>query len=321
MDQPLLRHVPPGDTFTFRLQMRAPTDPGVYDEYWQLRDGGDRPVAVGSSSTLAARIVIPEPHAPTCGPGQSRATLLVAKFMDGLFRQPRESFRYGWTLKNSGACAWPAGAAFRFASRTQGRLSRLDLVRPTRSVLPGETYTFLVPVHAPAAAGVYREDWELRDGSGIVIPVDGIPTVHLQFRIAEPNTPYAQVPTCKPGQAKVRFVDENWLDNTRVSPGQVITKRWTIFNVGDCSWAPDFALRYTSSRSEKLSLSQEELPLGETVPPWTTYTIEMPMRMPARPGLYREDWRFTDGRGNHILISLSPYLIAVFEVVQPTRGT
>lgn len=317
MDVPLERPIGPGDTVTFRLQMRAPTAPGTYDEHWELRDRGDKPVLVNGKPLVAARIVVPKPNPPACEVGQSTATQLVKKFMDGVVRRPGEQFRFGWTLKNTGTCSWPAGATFRFRSASNGRVSRESVVQPTRSVAPGQNYTFLVSVETPHAAGVYREEWEFNDAGGETIPTDGEPTVAIQFRVPDPHEPVATIAICRPGEEKVRFVDENWLDETVMRPGQQFVKRWTVFNVGSCAWGANFSLRYTSNTNGILSLSQNPRPLGEIVPPWTTYTFEIPMRMPRQPGAYREDWRFTDAAGNLIRVSLSPYVAAILNVGEP----
>jgi hypothetical protein len=316
MDIPVTRAVPPGDTITFRVQMRAPKEPGTYDELWEFRDSNDKPITVRDRTGLPARVVVPEPEVRVCGPGESTATQLVKKFIDGIYRTPGERFRYGWTLKNDGLCAWPVDATFRFVSHTRGRLSDVQELRPIRSIRPGETFTFLVPIQAPRQPGTYQEFWQFREAAGTVIPVDGAATVNLLFRIPQPEIPVAQIHTCRPGEAKVRFVDETWLDHTKVSPGQTLTKRWTIFNIGDCAWGPDFRLRFVSSTGPKLSISQADLELGEVVPPWTTYTFDVPMRMPGRPGSYREDWRFIDAHGNHIFVSGVAYVYAILNVVQ-----
>ena len=314
MDLPVLRPVPPGDTLTFRVQMRAPSSEGTYDERWELRDGANRPVPVGGANGVVARVVVPSARSRPCGPGESTGTELVKKFMDGVFRVPGERFRFGWTLKNSGSCAWSRAATFRFASAASGRVTQVDAVQPDREVAPGESYTFLVPVRSPATAGSYQEEWSLMDGYGAAVPVDHGRRVHLQFRVPEPSAPRAQLPLCMPGQARVRFVDENWPDHTPAAPRQQITKRWTVFNVGDCAWAADFRLRFVSSEGARLSSGPQQLPLGEVVPPWTTYTFEVPMHMPVEPRTVTEAWRLEDSQGNHVFVSAAPYLTVLLEV-------
>src|SRR4051812_3684765 len=88
MDIPLKRPVPPEDTVAFVLQMRAPTEPGRYEEVWELRGAGDRAVEIGDKRQVVAGIKVPLPHYPDCTPGQGSAILLVKKLPDGAVKRP-----------------------------------------------------------------------------------------------------------------------------------------------------------------------------------------------------------------------------------------
>jgi methionine-rich copper-binding protein CopC len=279
------------------VSMRAPTAPGTYNEFWQLRDAGNQPVRVGDTTGVVVQIVVPQAHYSVCAPGEGTATLLAKKYPDGVVKAAGEEFRYSWTIRNNGECARGDGTTLRYRAQTNGRLSRLEAVRATRSVEPRETYTFVVPMRSPERPGVYREEWEVSGGNGVLIPTDGVPAVHAQVRVPAPGVPITTAPICTPGAAQVRFVDENWPDYSRVAPGQLFTKRWTVVNMGNCAWAPGYRLRYTSNTDGPLALSQESKPLNETVPPEAAYTFEVPMRAPMKPGFHREDWRFTDEKG------------------------
>jgi hypothetical protein len=314
MDMPLRRLVPHGDTIWLVLPMRAPTTPGSYEEVWELRDSHDRPVLVGGKNELVAMIRVPLPHYPPCKPGEGAAALIAKKYPDGTVRPRGEDIRFSWSLKNGGECAWGLGAQLRYVSSSPGRLSREDSVIPNRSVEPGETYTFLVPMITPGEAGIYQEAWELRSGVGSVVQIDRLPTVTAQIRVQSPDVPLTMAPICPPGMAQLRFVDENWPDSSRLSPGQEFVKRWTVTNIGTCAWPADYRLRYVSSPNGQLSRSTAAHPLGEVVPPEAAYTFEVAMRAPRKPGFYREDWRFDDNRGNRIMIGTSPDLAALITV-------
>lgn len=314
MDIPLQRNIPPGDTVMFVVPMRAPDTPGMYGEHWELRDSGDRPVAVGNTMHVVAMIRVPLPHYPACKPGEGRAVLLVKKYADGSVIQPRDSVRYSWTLRNNGECAWGVGASLRFVSATKGRLTEPNAVVTTRTVEPGETYTFLARMRVPDQPGAYGELWELRGGHGQGILVDGLPAIAMQLRVQAHLVPATNASLCQPGAAQLRFVDENWPDSSHVRPGQAFTKRWTVVNRGNCAWAPTYALRYSSNTAGQLATSTAAKPLGEVVPPGAAYTFDVPMRGPKRPGFYREDWRFNDHHGNLIMIGTVGYLAALIVV-------
>jgi hypothetical protein len=313
MDVPLQRIIPPGDTIMFVMPMRAPTKPGMYGEVWELRDSGDRAVAVGNTKRVEAMIRVPLPHYPECRPGEGSGALLVKKFPDGTVIHLGDSVRYSWTLRNNGECAWGDGAALRFISWTHGRLTSIDSVTADRSVEPGETYTFLAPMRAPDHPGVYGETWALRGPAGGIL-VDGLPVTAMQLRVQADFIPATNAPICQDSAAVLRFVDENWPDSSSVHPGQEFTKRWTVVNGGSCAWRPDFTLEYLSNTNEQLARAAAPKPLGEIVAPGTAYTFDVPMRAPQKPGFYREDWRFVDHHGNLIMIGTSPFLAALIVV-------
>jgi DNA-binding SARP family transcriptional activator len=314
MDVPLQRAIPPGDTAMLVVPMRAPVDPGKYEEVWELRDRGNKPVAIGTKKTLVAMVRVPLPHYPSCQPGEGTAALLEKKFPDGTVVRPGQAIRWSWVLRNNGECAWGENAALHYVSDTNGRMSRIDSASTTRSVEPGETYTFLAPLRAPTRPGPYVELWRLHAGNGAGIPVDGLSVVNVQLRVQAADVPVTAAPICAPGQAHLRFVDENWPDSSSVRPGQVFTKRWTVTNSGTCAWAPTYSLRYVSHTAGQLAQSRTAKPLGELVPPDAAYTFEVPMRAPAKPGFYREDWEFVDDRGNRIMIGTAPHLAALIVV-------
>jgi hypothetical protein len=314
MDIPLRRPVAPGDTAAFVLQMRAPTRPGWYEEIWELRDGSDRAVAVGAKKQVVAAIKVPLPHYPACTPGKGSAILLVRKYPDGTPKQLGEAFRYSWTLKNNGPCAWGAGARLRFTSSATLRMSMADSVVTTRSVEPDETYTFLAPMRMPVRPGSFQEAWELWGAAGAAIPIDGSPSTTMQLRAQAADVPVSSAPICPPGRAVLRFVDENWPDSSRVAPGRELVKRWTVVNEGTCAWPANYRLTHASSDPAQLARSTRAMPLGEIVQPGAAYTFEVPMQAPQKLGFYREDWRFLDDRGDLIMIGTSPYLAALITV-------
>jgi hypothetical protein len=55
------------------------------------------------------------------------------------------------------------------------------------------------------------------------------------------NTPGPQ-PTTGPCTNLGRFLSENWKDDSKILAGQFFIKRWTVENVGTCTWTTDYAL-------------------------------------------------------------------------------
>lgn len=318
VDLPLPVSIPPGSTHPFDIPMRAPDAPGTYDETWQFRDATDQPVMVDGRDSLPARIIVPEAYYPVCAPGEAVGTLLARKYPDRELVRGDASFRYSWTIKNTGDCRWSEGAILRYVSHTSERLSLDSLVETTRSLEPHEVYTYLVSMHVPSGEGVYGETWTLVD-RGRPVLIDGDSIVNIRVRVRAPEVPVASVPICISGESNARFLNENWPDNSKLSPGQLFTKRWIIVNDGNCAWSPDFRLEYVSNSGVQLALSHRDRPLGEIVPPDALYTFEIPMRAPKEPGFYQEDWRFVSAEGEQIMFGGAGFLAALIVVEDPTN--
>jgi hypothetical protein len=187
-----------------------------------------------------------------------------------------------------------------------------------RAIPPGESYTFLARLRAPAAPGRHAEEWELVDGVGRRIAVDGAPTIRASIVVPVEGAPLTQAPVCTPETARARFVDENYPDDIQVPPRKRFVKRWTVLNTGGCTWSRGFRLRYAAGSGERLSRSRREIALEEDVPPWSTHTFQVSMQAPRRPGMHREDWAVVEPSGKAIPISSTNVLWA--QILVPEHG-
>jgi len=85
------------------------------------------------------------------------------------------------SARNVGDCTWPEGVQVAFVSGTQ--MGAPDAI-PVRSLAAGESTQVILPLRAPASAGVYTSTWEVRHGVGsvagtaiaVVVEVSGAPT-------------------------------------------------------------------------------------------------------------------------------------------------
>lgn len=90
------------------------------------------------------------------------------------------------------------------------------------------------------------------------------------------------------------FLDDLTIpDGTKVTPGEVIVKRWQVANTGDCNWEEGYTIRLISGPDLGASPTQALYPArkGAWVP------IEIIFTAPD-PGNYTSMWQAHDPQGN-----------------------
>lgn len=90
---------------------------------------------------------------------------------DGSQFSPNENFTKTWRLKNTGSCSWNSGYAIVFINGDA--MNAPSAVQITAgSVAPGAEVDVSVNMKAPAVAGTYRGNWELRDNANGIFGVN-----------------------------------------------------------------------------------------------------------------------------------------------------
>ena len=291
--------VPPGDTLTLNIPMRAPSVPGTYAEAWSLVD----PRLPRSITWLTTQIFVPRSRYVTCTPGQARARLLMQRYANRTALPPGSSFTWNWALKNVGDCAWPTGVRLTNVSRNSaGHVLQRNESEAARQVEPLESYTFLVPAQTPATPGFYREEWRVEDSDGHVIPVDDALSLPLIIEVLDSSVVQTSVPVCGAGEAILGFLNEDILDESVIEPSSRFVKRWTVVNDGPCALDSSFHFRHRSHTGVRMA-EIDALSVQGIFLPGTIYTFEVPMRAPMEQGSYREDWGAVDATGRLIQIS------------------
>jgi len=120
---------------------------------------------------------------------------------DGTEFLPNANFTKTWRLKNTGSCAWTSGYYIVF--NNGDAMNAPNAVQITSgTVAPGGEVDVSVNMQAPAAAGTYRSDWKLRDGSNVVFGVQnsdkGVFWVEIKVK-ANPSQSIPDWPTVKKG--------------------------------------------------------------------------------------------------------------------------
>lgn len=158
---------------------------------------------------------------------------------DGSVYQSGNTFTKTWVIRNNGTCDWTTGYRFVFEEGTQmGGASSMNL---SRTVKPGETYTFEVDLKAPSTNGEYTGVWRIKSDDGkklgkywVVINVGPSAPPPAAFAvISAPITAPASPVTCNTNVTVSAVVTTNaggvvgikWEDN--LTSG-LPTKSWTF---------------------------------------------------------------------------------------------
>lgn len=75
-------------------------------------------------------------------------------------------FTKGWSLQNTGTCAWKAGYSFAFDSGDQMAGKDIVLSKSEDFTDPGHSQTFIIKLQAPASAGEYKGYWRMKNATG-----------------------------------------------------------------------------------------------------------------------------------------------------------
>lgn len=161
-----LREVGIGESIKLHERISAPSTPGHYEGWWQMRDPAGNPF--GDRSRIEMDVQVPElPPAPSyCTNG----ALFLADLTyednpaQGIIPvvSPGQRIYKAWLLKNTGTCHWVEGYRLVYAGGTELAWES-PYVPPTAS---GSKAVVLVTLFAPTAPGEYKMYWRMEDPSG-----------------------------------------------------------------------------------------------------------------------------------------------------------
>ncbi len=86
---------------------------------------------------------------------------------------------------------------------------------------------------------------------------------------------------------KAQWVSQSVADGTIFGPGQAFTMTWRLKNTGTSTWTTGYLLRFYSGDAFG---APKEVFLDRDVPPGDEVEINLQMKAPAKPGVYRSDW-------------------------------
>ena len=113
------------------------------------------------------------------------------------------------------------------------------------------------------------------------------------------NTSVPQ-PTATSGPCSngARFLGENWKDDTKILAGQFFVKRWTLENVGTCTWTTDYTITVLPNSTMGIRNSVvRDWRMPKTVKPGETVDILIEMWAPFGAGTFESKFNIVATNG------------------------
>ena len=120
------------------------------------------PTLAFPSATSAASL-------PSATPVCDLAQFISETIPDGTNFNAGDTFTKTWRMKNAGNCTWTGYALVFDTGEAMSGISPIAI----GTVPPGQEVDLSVNLRAPATNGTYRGYWRIRNGSGVLIPVQG----------------------------------------------------------------------------------------------------------------------------------------------------
>lgn len=77
-----------------------------------------------------------------------------------------KNFTKGWSMQNTGTCAWNAGYSWAFVTGDQMAGKNIVMTANDAATDPGHSNTFIVKLTAPTASGEYKGFWRMKAPDG-----------------------------------------------------------------------------------------------------------------------------------------------------------
>jgi hypothetical protein len=98
--------------------------------------------------------------------GCNNAEYIGQSVADGTVMDPQKEFKVGFSLQNTGTCAWDEGYSFAFKSGDQMSGQDQLIVSSEQYTDPGHSQAFILHLKAPKAKGEYKGYWQMKSDAG-----------------------------------------------------------------------------------------------------------------------------------------------------------
>lgn len=281
---PVPASIAPNQNATFTFTVTAPATAGTYAFNWQLRQSGVEwfgPVTNASVSVTTDTTTPPPPAAPINDADYVSQTVPSAMVAG-------QTYSVTVRMKNTGTTTWTIGESYHLRSQNPPKnftwgVDRADL-GTGESIAPGQEKTFTWTVTAPATAGTYNFQWQMRRSTTDEFFGDLTPNVVVTVGTTAPPPP--------PGGNDAAFVSQTV--PTSMVAGQTYTVSVAMRNTGGTTWSQASNYRLGSQNPQDnmtWGMNRVAMDAGETTAPGGTKTFTWTVTAPATAGSYNFQWR------------------------------
>ena len=241
------------------------------------------PIKIGSTQTTPSQAM--QVASP---PTQVTATATVdAIFLSStipLTMNSSQKYPVSVTMKNTGSMTWDEASQIRLGAvgDTSGDSykcgsTRIQIPGGTR-VLPGEKYTFVFTMTAPATPGTYHPDYQMVWSGHYWFGSKATRTLEV---VSNPTVNAQVISSTIPSS---------------MNAGQKYSVSVTMKNTGSMTWNETSQIRFggvgdTKGDAAKFSPIRIQIPAGTSILPGEKYTSTFTMTAPAKPGAYRPEYQ------------------------------
>ena len=257
--------VAPGDSIDIEFTIVAPMLAGQFDLRWRLQDS--KGAAFGETATL---------YRVRVETAENQARMLTQLVPDEI--KPRDRFSVLFQVQNIGRTTWESGQGYHLALVSEAPWSpkRIDLAKGTY-VTPGETAVFKASMDAPATAGEYAFQWQMRQQD-----------THFGEHSA-----LVDISVGQSGPMQTRFHSEFVHQdlNKAMLGGDFYEVVVQYKNNSQHSWYQDEVM-LSSPGGKGVVWAVDEVGLSQTaVPPGSFASFRFTVQAPFDPGVYAMQWQ------------------------------
>ena len=124
--------------------------------------------------------------------------------------------------------------------------------------------------------------------------IQASPNVSENFAVLFTETPLPpSIPNC---DNLAHLENETFPDQTSFSPGEQFEKKWTIQNVGSCTWDTSYSLVFVGGETMN---ANSPIQFNHTVVPNETIELKIQFSAPQEEGYYEGFWKLQNNLGEH----------------------